>query len=75
MGLSYPELASLGGLGLWVAGAALVLAFIALLRDRRRIAVSLMLMGLLLVALSLTAVTDLFCVTGYIAEDGGCAWE
>ncbi len=73
--MSYPELASVGGAALWVAVALLVAGLVCGLGSFRRLGLGLGLAALILFALTAIAVSDAFCLAGYRADDGSCAWE
>lgn len=73
--LSPPQLASLGGACLYVAVGTICFALVSLVLRRRRLSLVLFVIASALVVAAAIAITDVFCIAGYVASDGSCAWE
>jgi hypothetical protein len=72
--VSYPTIVTVGGFFL-LAGLGCLVAALIVWRRRPRARLVLGLLCLVFVVLGILAITDLFCVAGYLTPDGSCAWE
>jgi hypothetical protein len=73
--VSYPEMLSLGSVCIWLAFGVLVLGICAWFRGNRRWTLGLGIGFTVLLVMAFVSIADPFCISGYIAHDGMCAWE